>query len=75
MEKEKEKEIVRICLTGNGGQAHHDVIEKDACELELLLDTGSNKKTFKFTDQTNNSKVIVVLDKLFIMEVGKKDQK
>jgi hypothetical protein len=63
---------VSVYLTGNGGQSYHDMLSKDAENLEKILDEGSNSKTFKFTDGKTNNKVIVVLDKLFIMEIGSK---
>jgi len=67
MEKDKK---ISVYLTGNGGQSFHDMLSKDAKKLEKILDEGSNSKTFKFTDGETKNKVIVVLDKLFVMEIG-----
>lgn len=67
MEKDKK---VPVYLTGNGGQSYHDMLSKDVEKLEKILDEGSNSKTFKFIDGKTNNKVIVVLDKLFVMEIG-----
>ncbi len=64
------KDKVSVYLTGNGGQSYHDMLSEDAEKLEKILDEGSNSKTFKFTDGKTENKVIVVLDKLFVMEIG-----
>jgi len=64
------KDKVSVYLTGNGGQSYHDMLSKDAKKLEKILDEGSNSKTFKFVDGKTENKVIVVLDKLFVMEIG-----
>ena len=68
---ESKKKIVRTIFTGSGGNSHHAMTTDDAEALERLLDSGVNQKTFKFVDQEENSKVTLVLDKLFIMEVTK----
>jgi hypothetical protein len=67
MEKDKK---IPVYLTGNGGQSFHDMQQGDVKKLEKILDEGSNNKTFKFTDGKTKNKVIVVLDKLFVMEIG-----
>ncbi len=69
MEKDKK---IPVCLTGNGGQSYHDMQPKDAENLEKILDEGTNNKTFKFIDGKTKNKVIVVLDKLFVMEIESK---
>jgi len=69
MEKDKK---IPVCLTGNGGQSFHDMESKDAEKLEKILDEGTNTKTFKFIDGKTNNKIIVVLDKLFVMEIESK---
>jgi len=64
------KDKVSVYLTGNGGQSYHDMLSKDATNLEKILDEGPNNRTFKFIDGTTKNKIIVVLDKLFVMEIG-----
>ena len=69
MDKDKK---IPVCLTGNGWQSYHDMEPKDAENLEKILDEGTNNKTFKFTDGKTKNKIIVVLNKLFVMEIGSK---
>jgi len=68
------KDKVSVYLTGNGGQSYHDMLSKDAEDLEKILEEGSNSSTFKFIDGTTKNKIIVVLDKLFVMEIGSKEK-